>query len=48
MLLVKDKDVHAKLMARWLDLQAYNLIFTDKGHILWGSIIVTWENTASS
>ena len=44
-LMLKGKDIHARIMARYLDLSAYQLIFSYSEHPLWASIIGGWEAT---
>lgn len=46
-MLVKNKATHARIISKWLDLSAYNIIIAhDDGRWTWLAMLQAWETMA--
>ena len=46
-MLVKNKETHARIVAKWLDLQCYNLVLAhDETKWTWSAVMEAWEAAA--
>ena len=46
-MVVKNKQTHSRIMAKWLDLEAYDLVLAySEDKWTWAAMILAWENSA--